>query len=336
SGTDLICQKGKCIIVTVIYEEDSELWKYQSVNEFKIAAKYDSEGVLLPPAPLIYFTQSKLKNNPSSYYSKDDLIVDKPATKSYKIINPLSLEQRNTLRINIAAAAYIKKCSYREACIESNLREIADTNIRLAILSHVYSLGEGWRDFISTQIEAYIYDSVAAESLLSTYLDTIDSYRDSILLEEPPRYSGSRLIGLEDEYAKPIYSRFPDNYKNFDDNILVLTDLKERFSLSTDIEFGTVVTTRAYNRAYKYLPREIRDPEEILGYGGDPLTTEPFYTPRDTKSWIEYTEELDPNIEQWITSGADLILSDSKIISDQFYHKILDPNTCDPTALDWI
>lgn len=39
SGTDLICPKGKCIIGTVIYEEDSELWKYQSVNEFKIAAK---------------------------------------------------------------------------------------------------------------------------------------------------------------------------------------------------------------------------------------------------------------------------------------------------------
>lgn len=335
AATNTSCPKNKCIVGKITYDEDLGLWRYESSNKFATASSYK---ITEPPPQLslIYYTQEKLKNNPSRYYSKDDLIINKPATRSYKIIPSYSLGKRNDIRISIATAAYIKICAYREACIEARLREETDNNLRLAILSHVYSLGEGWREFISIQIEEYLYDDVESFTTLSKYLDTLEQYQYSILLEEPQRYSGSKILDVEEDYANPIYSRLPDNYKNFDENIIVLQDLKNRLLQPNSLEIGTVVANPSYTKSYKYLPRQIKDPEEILKYGGDPLTEEAFYSPADSKSWIEYSSQLNPPVEKWLTSGSDKILSNSKTIADQFYHRILDPNTCDPVALDWI
>lgn len=335
AATNTSCPKNKCIVGKITYDEDLGLWRYESSNKFATASSYK---ITEPPPQLslIYYTQEKLKNNPSRYYSKDDLIINKPATRSYKIIPSYSLGKRNDIRISIATAAYIKICAYREACIEARLREETDNNLRLAILSHVYSLGEGWREFISIQIEEYLYDEVESFITLSKYLDTLEQYQYSILLEEPQRYSGSKILDVEEDYANPIYSRLPDNYKNFDENIIVLQDLKNRLLQPNSLEIGTVVANPSYTKSYKYLPRQIKDPEEILKYGGDPLTEEAFYSPADSKSWIEYSSQLNPPVEKWLTSGSDKILSNSKTTADQFYHRILDPNTCDPLALDWI
>lgn len=330
SHTDTSCPKNKCIIGEIEYKEDLELWEFRSSNTFSVAAEPQQQK------PLKYFTKEKLKSNPSSYYSVDDLIINKPATKSCRIINSFSIDFRNSIRISVAAAAFIEKCSYREACIESSLLEKADENIRLSIVSHLYSLGEVWREFIFSEIEPDFYTNLSAAQLLSNYLDILDEYRESILIVDSGRYNQSKLLDFDNPHADPIYSRLPDSYKNTDEEIIILDEISDRLKLDNDLEVGTVVTIQNYSEAYKYLPKEIKDPQDILRFGGDPLTKDPFYTPKNINSWISYKEDIKPNIARWINSGVASILSDSKIAADLFYHKTLDPNTCSSDALDWI
>lgn len=320
------CPRNKCVIGKVSQEDG--LWRYISARTFKSVVPGEISR------PLEYYTKSRLKNNPSFY--NQGLIIDAPATRAYDIVQPMDLKYRSEEKRAVAMKAFAKVCRYREACIQNYLVEPAGTELKLGILSHSYGFGPDWHKFIVDIIEDFFYDDQQGDTLLESYLDTLESLRNHILLKSAPRYKKSALSDRREDYARPTYFRLPETYRSFDENLITLNNVGARFLLPDTLETGTIVSNPRFTQSYEYLPRAITDPEERLALGADPLSEETLLTPADTGSWRLNQAELNPALTKWTTSGYDRFLADWKINLDQFYFKYLDPRTCDPLALDWI
>lgn len=308
--------------------KEGNLWKYESLAEY-------SSSAVPQTSKLEYYTESVLKNLSGGRVYRD-LHITSLASVGYNIVAPPQLGTRKEIKREVAVKAYGEVCKYREACILSKLEAVSTTqDLFYAVVSHTKTQAEAWQTYIMSLAEPLFNNSDTGTTILENYLNIIDGVRDAILLEDLPKYKRARLI-YEQEYARPIFNRLPGSYRVSDENIVVLTNTDNRLYLDKNIPIGTIVTDSSYGTAYKYLPRRLSLKEDKYQYGLDPLDPDQVNSPADPESWVKAAEPPVAPVTDWLTSGVDLLLSDSKEKIDQFFHDILDPRTCDDRALDWI
>lgn len=147
--------------------------------------------------------------------------------------------------------------------------------------------------------------------------------------------------------GRPIYSRLPSsnfgyNISSLEEEIIFVDDLNERFNLK-ELGLGQLIVLKDRSEGYKYTPRVISLYEDRIKYGLSRNITDKYdltqiYSPKDPDSWTKLTnEELPPlPVTEWLTSGADSLLIESKEKIDRFFNEYLNPDTCFSESLDWL
>lgn len=147
--------------------------------------------------------------------------------------------------------------------------------------------------------------------------------------------------------GRPIYSRLPSsnfgyNISSLEEEIIFVDNLDERFNLQNP-GLGQLVVLKDRSEGYKYTPRLISSYEDRIRYGLPRNITDKYdltqiYSPKDPNSWTKLTdEELPPlPVTEWLTSGADSLLIESKEKIDRFFNEYLNPDTCFSESLDWL
>lgn len=295
-GTDSSCQRGKCVIGSIIYQGRNK-WLYESEATFSpggvnyryyfaggdvvrlrsvLRGKVDTFRANGEPVTISVASPASVASTiylPPIIYSGIDLVERALLREDARLSeNPNSSgatlvgveDRRDEFVREVMNLAYP---GVSGGFINNRLNDPSEEAVKNAILEIFSGIAEPWRSYVESTVEDLFKSSHTNIQLILDCFNNVSGISEKIIQILPSSFSMSAVDYAKERIARPVYSRLPG--------------IAEAYR--SDASFSDVETP-----------------------------------------------------SQWLTSGVDEFLSGKKNQIASFYESYLDEETCNPVMLDWL
>lgn len=284
---------------------------------------------------------------PKFYYNQD--FISLSLRRLDKELNVVAIDDTIEVFIRkILLAAYPNET---EGYIADRANDHPEEPVKTALIDSFFEIEGIWREKIADIIEeewTYRFNNIYdAQKYIRVVGEKVRELFNKGLQITKSSLKQSKIITNVSSKERPVYFRLPgatEGYRKVErDDILFVQDIEDRLRLDVELlEIGTIITTPKKDIAYRFLPRKITSALQRRRFGMSPTISDSskkeLYSAADVLSWSLFPLDRlpDDDVSKYLTSGVDEFLMDKKDSIDNFYRDFLDPDTCDPSLLDWL